>query len=211
MMRRLAIEVGSWRCGLIRGAAWPKMVRRPDTFAAEAVSGGKSAAFGNQEAIGGNTKRGMMVKSAPGTALEVVESQLLLEFKKVVLDSPAQLGSPDQLLKRRGGREVGQPILSRFGAARGPLDQQPLLAMRNGTPIIAVGGTYPDGGKARAHHPRRCPHASSPCDRRWAQVAGPVGARPAADGQSRGARAWAAARGLDTEAVPAAHYPRATP
>src|SRR5215472_18920156 len=90
----------------------------------------------------------MMMEAAPGTALEVVESQLLLEFLEVALDAPAQLGQPDQLLKRRGGCEVGQPILGRFGAAFGPLDEQPLLAMREGAPVVAVGGTHPDGGSA---------------------------------------------------------------
>jgi hypothetical protein len=32
MMRRLATEVGSWRCGLIRGAAEPKVARRAETL-----------------------------------------------------------------------------------------------------------------------------------------------------------------------------------
>src|SRR5215469_13224137 len=151
-MRRLAIEVGSWRCGLIRGAARPEVRRRAEALAAEIASRGKSAAFGDQEAIGGNTKRGMMMKAAPGTALEVVKPQFLLEFLEVALDSPAQLGGLDQLLKRRVRRKVGQPILGGFGAGFGPLDEQPLLLRRTGTPIVAVGGTHPERGKARAHH-----------------------------------------------------------
>src|SRR5215469_11251231 len=152
MTRRLATEVASWRCGLIRGAARPELASHADAFAAEMATGGKSAPFGDQEAVGGDTERGMMVKSAPGTALEVIESQLLLEFKIVALDAPAQLGGPDQLLKRRGGREVGQPVLGGFDAGFGPLDEQPLLAVRDRLPIIAVGGPHPDSGKAPAHH-----------------------------------------------------------
>ena len=135
MMRKLAIEVASWRCGRIRGAAWPKMARRAEACAVEVASGGKSTAFGDQKAIGGDTERGMMVEDAPGTALEVVESQFLLEFLEVALNAPAQLGSPDQLLKRCGGWQVGQPILGGFGAVCGPLDEQPLLAMRDGAPL----------------------------------------------------------------------------
>ena len=92
MRRRLAIEVGSWRCGLSRGAARSEVGRRAEAFAAEAASGGKNAAFGDQEAVGRNAECGMMMEAAPGTALEVVESQLLLEFLEVALNAPAQLG-----------------------------------------------------------------------------------------------------------------------
>jgi len=34
MRRRLAIEAGSWRCGLIRGAAQPEVGRRAEALAA---------------------------------------------------------------------------------------------------------------------------------------------------------------------------------
>src|SRR5215472_7725500 len=155
MMRRLAIEVGSWRCGLIRSAARPEAGRRAEAWAAEVASGGKNAAFGDQEAVGGNTKRGMMMEATPGTALEMVKPQLLLEFLEVALDSPAQLGGPDQLFKRGGSGEVGQPILGGFGAGFGPLDEQPPLVMKAGAPIVTVGGTHPDCGKTRAHHAGR--------------------------------------------------------
>ena len=129
MMRRLAIEVGSWRCGLIRSAARPEAGRRAEAWAAEVASGGKNAAFGDQEAVGRNAECGMMMEAAPGTALEVVESQLLLEFLEVALDAPAQLGQPDHRFKRRGGGAVGRPILGGLGGACGPFDEQPLLAV----------------------------------------------------------------------------------
>ena len=99
MMRRVAIEVGSWRCGLNRGTAGPEVARRAEALAAARACGGKSAAFGDQEAVGANAERGMMMEAAPGTALEVVKPQFLLEFLEVALDSPAQLGGPDQLFK----------------------------------------------------------------------------------------------------------------
>src|SRR5215472_3217207 len=150
MRHRLAIEVGVWRCGRMRGAARPKVTRQADAWAAAIASGGKSAAFGDQEAVGGNAQGRMMVKAAPGTALEVIEPQFLLEFLEVTLNSPAQLGGSDQFPKRGGGREVGQPVLSGFRAAFGPLDEQPLLVMRDGPPVVTVGGTYPDRSKARA-------------------------------------------------------------
>jgi hypothetical protein len=94
----------------------------------------------------------MMVEAAPGTTLEVARPQFLLEFLEVALDAPVQLGNPDQLLERRGGREIGQLIPGGFGAAFRPLNEQPLLVMREGAPVVAVGDTYPEGGKARTHH-----------------------------------------------------------
>src|SRR5215469_11228880 len=112
MRRRLAIEVGSWRCGLSRGTAGPEVARRAEALAAARASGGKSAAFGDQEAVGGNAERGMMMEAAPGTALEVVKPQFLLEFLEVALDSPAQLGRPDQFFKWCGRSKVSQPILT---------------------------------------------------------------------------------------------------
>src|SRR5690349_437445 len=128
------------------------MARRAEACVAARSSGGKSAAFGDQEAVSSDAQRGMMMKATPGTALEMVESQFLLEFLEVALDSPAQLGQPDQLLERRGGGEVGQPVLGGFGGALRPLDEQPLLVIGMGTPVAAMSGTYPERGKARAQH-----------------------------------------------------------
>src|SRR5215472_17462913 len=136
MMRRVAIEVGSWRCGLSRGTAGFEVVRRAEVLAAARACGGKSAAFGDQEAIGGNAERGMMMEAAPETALEVVKPQFLLEFLEVALDSPAQLGRPDQLPKWCGRGKISQPLLSGFGGSFGPFDELPLLAVGDGLPII---------------------------------------------------------------------------
>ena len=73
MMRRLAIEVGSWRCGLSRGTAGSEVARRAEALAAARASGGKSAAFGDQEAVGANAERGMMMEAAPTSAFELPE------------------------------------------------------------------------------------------------------------------------------------------
>ena len=98
MIRRLAMELGSWRCGLSRGAAGPEVARQAEAWAAKRACGGKSAAFGDQKAVSRDAQRAMMMEAAPGTALKVVEPQLLLEFLKVALNSPAQLGNSDQFL-----------------------------------------------------------------------------------------------------------------
>jgi hypothetical protein len=212
MMRRVAIEVGSWRCGLSRGTAGPEVARRAEAWAAKRACGRKSAAFGNQEAVGGNAERGMMMEAAPGTALEVVKPQFLLEFLEVALDSPAQLGRPDQLLKWCGGGKVSQPILGGFGGAFGPFDEQPLLAVGDGLPIVAMGSAHPDCGKARAHHAGSAltPSHRAPGCRRQATHS-QFTHRQGLMGSIRGAGAWAVARSRDTEAGPAAHCPRAIP
>ena len=56
MMRRVAIELGSWRCGLNWGAAGPEVTRRAEALTAQSTTGGKSAALGHQKAVGGNTQ-----------------------------------------------------------------------------------------------------------------------------------------------------------
>src|SRR5512142_3202995 len=106
MIRRLATEAASWRCGRIRGAARPEVARRAEAWAAEAASGGKSAAFGHQKAIGSDAQGAMMMEAAPGTALEVVKPQLLLEFLEVALNSPAQLFAYCLLVEDRWGTTV---------------------------------------------------------------------------------------------------------
>jgi hypothetical protein len=72
MIRRLAIELGSWRGGLNRGTAGPEVARWAEAWAAERTSGGKSAAFANQKAVSRDAQRAMMMEAPPAMALNVV-------------------------------------------------------------------------------------------------------------------------------------------
>src|SRR3954464_2036729 len=89
-----------------------------------------------------------MMKAAPTPSFVMVEPQFLLEILIIPLNPPAQLGPVNQIDQgRRQGRE---PVLGRLRVALRPLDQQPLLRMRLGPPIVAMGRTHPHRGEAPA-------------------------------------------------------------
>jgi len=68
----------------------------------------------------------VVVKSAPATALTVVETELILHLLEVALDTPPDLGEADQLVERDVVRGSRQPVFDGFGLVDGPLDEQPL-------------------------------------------------------------------------------------
>jgi hypothetical protein len=65
-----------------------------------------------------------VVPAGPGTSLEVVQAESVLEFAVVVLDAPADLGQADQFGDRSVGEQVGQPVGAGCPGAVGPFDQQ---------------------------------------------------------------------------------------
>src|ERR1700741_504518 len=81
------------------------------------------------------------METAPSTALEMAESDLLLEFLIVTLDAPAQFGEVDQILQSGVRGKSGEPAFGRLFLALGPLDQEPFfrsaLAARKVTPRCA--------------------------------------------------------------------------
>src|SRR5512132_3848517 len=85
--------------------------RRPNRragLAAHAIPGRWSGRRGwfwvqplqGDESVGGRDQGHMMVPAAEAAALEVVKAKAVFELAVVVLDAPAQLGQPHQLLKR---------------------------------------------------------------------------------------------------------------
>ena len=72
----------------------------------------------------------MVVKSPPGSTLEVVEPDLLLQLLVVALDAPAELREADQRPDRRVGGDGREPELRRLLLPSGPLAQEPLLFSR---------------------------------------------------------------------------------
>nr|BFD87932.1 hypothetical protein StreXyl84_73330 [Streptomyces sp. Xyl84] len=50
-----------------------------------------------EERLGGGEEGDVVVPAAPGTALEVVQSQSMLELAMIVLEPPAHLGPPHQV------------------------------------------------------------------------------------------------------------------
>src|SRR5689334_20614762 len=90
--RKVAIEAGLCRSGRTGGAPGP--VASGSLGGLEPGSparGGKAAALGHQEPVGGDAQAGVVVEAAPAAALEVAEPELLLQLLEVALDAPAQL------------------------------------------------------------------------------------------------------------------------
>src|SRR5688500_15940616 len=119
-------------------------------WASEGLVRGEKTSLANEEAIGRNAQGGVMMKAAPAASFIMIEPKFLLEILVIPLNSPAQFGPVNQIDqggRRRQGRE---PVLGRLLVVRRPLDQQPLLRMRLGPPIIAMGRTHPHRGEAPA-------------------------------------------------------------
>ena len=86
--------------------------------------GGDRTPFGDQESVGCDAERHVMVKASPASTFIVIEAQFLLEFLIVALDPPAQFGSfhePREGCIRRQGRE---PVFGRRAFVLRPFDEQ---------------------------------------------------------------------------------------
>lgn len=87
--------------------------------------GGESSAFAEQESIGGDAERDVMVEATPAAPLIVTQPEFLLEVLIVPLDPPAQLDGVDQRKPADAGGQRGQKVLRRLGLLGRPLDQAP--------------------------------------------------------------------------------------
>jgi hypothetical protein len=120
---------------------------------AGAGRGGKTVPLGNQEPIGRNAERGVVVKPSPVATFKVSQPQLLLQLLVIPFDDPAVFGHLDQCWELNRRRQRGYPVFGRFFLPSRPFDQQPLLGVRFGFFIIAMGWTYANGGKAGPQFP----------------------------------------------------------
>jgi hypothetical protein len=100
--RRLAMELATCRSGRSGGASGSPTLGngrlRAENFAT-AFRGGNGAPLGDQEAVGGDAHRGVVVEAAPTSPFEVAEPHLLLEILVVALDAPAHHGDVDQAVE----------------------------------------------------------------------------------------------------------------
>lgn len=108
----------------------------------------RGQALGNEEAVGSDAQRRVMMKPAPVTAFEMAEPKLLLEFLIVALDAPAQLGQPHEFLEWSARRQGAQEVLGGFAFPARPFDEQPLLGRQFSTPIVAMRTANAHGSKA---------------------------------------------------------------
>src|SRR6186997_545518 len=116
----------------------------------EVLLRGEKTSLGNEEAIGRKAQGGVMMKAAPAASLIMIEPQFLLEILIIPLNPPAQFGPVNQIDQGGGRRQGREPVLARLLVVLRPLDQQPLLRMRLGPPIVTMRRTHPQRGEAPA-------------------------------------------------------------
>src|SRR3954468_20680112 len=147
----VAIEFGTCRSGRIGGAAgsitWGKANRRE--LRCGPSRGGNPHLFGDQEAIGCDAKRGVMVEAAPAAALVVPKPEFLLELLVIAFDAPPELGEFNQARKTNVLRQGREPVLGGFLLAFRPLDHEPFLRAQLIAPVIAMRGSHAHPCEAR--------------------------------------------------------------
>ena len=113
----------------------------PESCVAKAAAeGGDGAAFGDQKAVGGKTKGGMVVKAAPAAPFVIAETEFPFQLLIIALDPPSQLGEINQTLEADILGQSGKPILGRLGFSFRPLDQQPFFGARLAQLGVAMAG-----------------------------------------------------------------------
>src|SRR5712692_3164570 len=137
---------GEWQVsGARSGATGRHKVRR-----------GNRLPLGDQEAVGGDAQRGVMVEAAPPSPLVMSQPDLLLEFLVVALDAPAPpgldpgVGEIDEPLDADLLGQRGQPVLGRLGLALRPLDEQPFLRADSLAQVVAMRGADAAAGETAA-------------------------------------------------------------
>ena len=68
---------------------------------------GEKRSTDREESVSGGAEGCVVVKAAPGAALEVVQPNLVLHLLVVAFDAPPELCETDQRLERRVWRQVG--------------------------------------------------------------------------------------------------------
>ena len=136
----VAIEFGMCRSVRIGGASGSVIggkrklgERRGGTW----CRGGNRLLLGDQEAVGCDAYRGVVMEAAPASAFEVAEAELLLELLVVALDAPAQLGEIDHAHPGNVVGKSGEPILGGLLLGFRPFDQ--LKKLRKFRPNLTDG------------------------------------------------------------------------
>src|SRR4051795_7087039 len=123
---------------------------------------GNRPPFLNQEAVGCDAKRRVVMEPAPAAPLIVPQSEFLLELLVVALDAPAQLGQRDEAVEGDVLGKGGEPVFRRPLLLRRPLDQQPFLRAGFAKMIVAMRRPHSQTRKARGE---RVGRALPPRDR----------------------------------------------
>ncbi|MGF6505775.1 hypothetical protein OKW26_001578 [Paraburkholderia sp. 32] len=88
------------------------------------------------------------MKATPASPFITTKPELLFQVLIVALDAPAHFGHEPKLLKccvLGGGSEK---VFERLRIAIGPFNKQPFFVANGASPVVAMCGTNPYGGKA---------------------------------------------------------------
>jgi len=83
------------------------------------AEGGNRSPFGEEESVGGDAQRGVMVKATPPSSLVMAEPKFLLEVLVVPLDPPAQLGGVHQARRLMFSGSVDRKYFVGSGSSAG--------------------------------------------------------------------------------------------
>src|SRR5207342_3891593 len=114
--RMVAIEFGMWRSVRSGGPAGSITVGNGKFFeqpGGTRSTGGNHLSLGDQESIGRDAQRGVVMEAAPSAAFEMAEADLLLEFLIVALDAPAQFGDVDEITEGSVSWKGRKPVFGR--------------------------------------------------------------------------------------------------
>jgi hypothetical protein len=103
LRRIVAIEFGTWHSVRKGGASGSVTVGNGKFFEQRGGTrsrGGNRLPLGDQESVGGDAQRGMVMEAAPAPAFEMPESNLSLEFLVIALYPPTELGEINQFVER---------------------------------------------------------------------------------------------------------------
>ena len=106
--RRVAMESGlcRWvRIGRTSGFVTFGKGRLFEARSGRRSRGGNGLPFADQEAVGRNAKRGVMMKAPPASAFVMSKAKLLLEVLVVAFDPPAKFDDIDKRFKGQAGVE----------------------------------------------------------------------------------------------------------
>ena len=93
--------------------------------AAGVLRGERPLSLADQESIGGDAERGVVMESSPAPPFEVGEAEFALEFLIVAFDAPAQFAVSTRTSIGVSSGRGREPVFGRLALAFGPLDQQP--------------------------------------------------------------------------------------
>lgn len=125
----MVIESDTCRCA--RWAAARDVIRgkRRDLagdevfFGADGLAGGE--AFGDQESVGSNAQRRVMMESTPASSFIMTEPQFLLQVLVVAFNAPTRMRLGHQVVQGNVVGQRRQVVLERIFVVGRPFDQQP--------------------------------------------------------------------------------------